>query len=79
MHTCTIKMSDQGAKGALLKRHSVLKTNKWITENDKALGTTVWLKYDTDPADCTHVKMLLSIQRPAHWETELQCGVRGRL
>ena len=50
-------MSDRDAG---VKRRSVLKTtvDKWIAENYKALSTSVWLKYDTDPVDCTHVLSL---------------------
>ena len=52
-------MSEQDRKGAATRR-SVVKTtvDKWIAENDKALSTTVWLKYDTDPADRTPVILL---------------------
>ena len=57
MYTCTLKMSGQGT---VVKRCSALKTtgDKWIAENDKALNTTVWLKYDTDPTNCTCVLSL---------------------
>ena len=50
-------MSDRDAG---VKRRSVLKTtvDKWIAENDKALSTSVWLKYDTDPVDRTRVLSL---------------------
>ena len=42
------------------KKRSVLKSTVdcWIVDNDKALSTTVWLKYDTDPADRTRVVTL---------------------
>ena len=42
------------------KKRSVLKStvDRWIVDNDKALSTTVWLKYDTDPADRTRVVTL---------------------
>lgn len=32
--------------------------DKWIAENDKALKTALWLKYDADPANRTCVASL---------------------
>ena len=39
-----------GKQCAHAKKHLVLKStvDKWISENDKGLNTSVWLRYDTD-------------------------------
>ena len=75
VYTCTVRMSVQGSQ---VKKRSVLKTtvDKWIAENDKALSTTVWLKYDTDRADRTRVK---SLKCSICTRFKLQFSVCGRL
>ena len=53
MYTWAVKMSEQGS---VVKRRSVLnncgKVDCW---NNKTLITTVWLKYNMNPVDCTRV------------------------
>lgn len=51
---------DQEAGSSGPKKRSIFKTtaDKWIVENDKASNTAVWLKYDTDSADRTHIVVL---------------------
>ena len=56
VYCCLDTMSGQACGDAeAAKKCSVLKTTveKWITENDRALNTSIWLKYDQDPSDRT--------------------------
>ena len=57
VYTCVVKMSDQRAvvKGCSISKSTV---DKWIAENDKAMNTIVWLKYDKDPTNRTLVILL---------------------
>ena len=42
------------------KKRKITKStvDKWITDNDKALSTSTWLKYDVDTATHGHVVAL---------------------
>ena len=75
-HVYTVRMSVQGSQ---VKKRSVLKktVDKWIAQNDKALSTTVWLKYDTDRADRTRVTSLKN--RPARNYTSAFVDGSGKL
>ena len=54
-----VKMSDptkraaSSLEGPPAKKRSVMKStaDKWIADNDKALSTSTWLRYDTDTAN----------------------------